>query len=141
MNEFVIKNSEDFYAKFHSQEISKYGWLDNYTLTIHTNDMNASTKVSNLPYGHDPSDFFEVLAQGWKGWSEKKEGTAMEGEIDLTASHDNKGTIELTIELRSGFNAPCWNSSIILQIDAGGLQVIATDAKHFFCPKLKAELQ
>ncbi len=134
MTEFVIKSSENFYAKFHSQEIGKDGWLDKYTLTIHTNDMNASTKVFNHPSGQAPSDFFELLALDWKGWSGNKRCSAMEAEIDFTASHDNKGIIELTIELRSGFTAPYWNSSITLQIDAGQIQKIAEDSKCFFYP-------
>ncbi len=92
MESFAIKAEEGLSAQFHSPKVSDDGWVIEYSVTLDANGLKATLGVVNLPYGTHPPDFFSALAQSWKGWSGEKAWASLEGERDLRAVTDSRGT-------------------------------------------------
>lgn len=76
---------------------------------------------------------FETLAENWKGWSEEKKWSSIEGEFAITCTHDKRGHIKLDIEMHQEFgSSEPWRLRASLVLEAGQLERIAKDAKEFF---------
>ena len=74
--------------------------------------------------------FFEALAADWRGWSGEREWSSLEGDVELSAVHDGRGTITLTTCLRTETAAHHrWSGCAELLLDAGALDRIAREAR------------
>lgn len=78
------------------------------------------------------SVFFAELATAWRGWEGERTWQSLEGDVALTATHDQLGTIALTVRLRSDTYASpgayLWTAAATLFLDAGGLDALARQA-------------
>lgn len=129
-----ISGDNEIFAEWHSPEVSADGWLDSYALTLSGREMQATVQVSNPPYGESPVDFFESLASNWQGWSGTKEWASLEGEYQLSAKTDSTGHITLSVRVWSGTWEPFWSSEVVIVIEAGQLEKIASNIRQFIYP-------
>jgi hypothetical protein len=86
-------------------------------------------------YAYEPashiSAFFQDMATNWRGWQGKKEWASLEGELAFAATIDSTGHISLSVRLRSGPYPYDWTLSIVLLLEAGGLEQIARQVERF----------
>ena len=76
--------------------------------------------------------YFAELAAAWRGWDGDKTWEALEGDVRIAASHDGKGTVAMLVELRAEPTVrrdPDWCASVVLTLDAGGLDRLARAAR------------
>jgi hypothetical protein len=72
------------------------------------------------------AEYFEALAEAWRGWSGERRWESLEGDVALVAVHDGHGTVRLRATLRTeAFSQHRWNASAELLLDAGGLDRVA----------------
>ena len=132
MDEFVIRSEMEAKITFDSRQFDNSGWLTSYVISIEARGFRAKREVENLPYGSSPSRLFCDLAKDWAGFKGKKEWGAIEGEFNLSASADAIGHVTLVAEILPTYAMPCWSAEVSIEIDAGQLERIASDAKEFF---------
>lgn len=76
------------------------------------------------------ADYFERLADDWRGWKGERRWASLEDDLELAASHDGLGTVTLTARLRTeAFAHHRWSASTELVLDAGGLDRISRAAR------------
>ena len=76
--------------------------------------------------------FFDDLAKHWKGWSDTKSWTSLEGELGLEATTDRLGHIYLRVTLRAIEISANWTVQTTLLIEAGQLDRLAMEATRVF---------
>lgn len=91
----------------------------------------AEVEVYEFNY-HALPLFFDDLAKHWKGWSDTKSWTSLEGGLRLEATTDGLGHIYLRVILRAIEIAAGWRVQTTLLIEAGQLDRLAIDAKNVF---------
>jgi hypothetical protein len=64
------------------------------------------------------SPFFADLAESWSGWEGEKVYRSLEADLELRASHDGLGSINLGVII-GRVAPPSWTMAAGLQIDAG----------------------
>lgn len=92
--------------------------------------LHASLRFYEIRLG-GLAEYFEALAEDWRGWAGERRWESLEGDVELVAAHDGRGTITLHVSLRTeAFAQHRWNASAGLLLDAGGLDHIARRARH-----------
>jgi len=107
-------------------------WLDTYSIRLEALGLVAEAQVDNPPYGADPSEFFNDLADNWKGWRGEKRWESLEGEFSLIAATDLSGHVSLTATLNSLGAHESWRSTTTLGLEAGQLDRIHRQISAFF---------
>jgi hypothetical protein len=79
------------------------------------------------------AQFLSGLASSWRGWEGERTWTSLESDVELTASHDGRGTVALVVTLRNDiFDARSergWSAKALLTLDAGtALDQLAREA-------------
>ncbi len=99
---------------------------------IHTHDGLFASRTVQQDYASgfaDLADYFERLAQDWKGWRGSREWRSLEGELQISAVHD--GHIRLELELRGPFPQD-WLVRCEIALEPGEqLSAAATDLRAF----------
>lgn len=132
MDEFVIRSDKEAKVTFDSRRFDQSGWLTAYAITLEARGLRATREVENLPYGSSPAKIFGELAKEWSGFKGQKEWGAIEGEFNLSASSDSIGHITLVVEILPSYALPFWSAELSIEIEAGQLERIASDAREFF---------
>jgi hypothetical protein len=57
-------------------------------------DLHAHRRFYELHIGW-LADFLSELAGSWRGWEGERKWTSLEGDIELTATHDGRGLVAL----------------------------------------------
>jgi hypothetical protein len=73
------------------------------------------------------------IAGEWRGWPNEKCWEALEGDVWLKDTHNGLGTVALRAGLRAEPSAsgdPDWSASLVLTLDAGGLDSLALRARQ-----------
>ena len=77
-------------------------------------------------------DFFESIAQDWKGWSETRGYESLDGTLQIAATHDRARAVRFEVrfraDARSGFD---WSAKQRLTVEIGTLQELAQAAREF----------
>lgn len=75
-------------------------------------------------------EYFAALAKTWRGWSGERRWESLEGDVEIIATHDGRGTISLWASLRTeAFAQHRWNVTAELLLDAGGLDHLTRQAR------------
>jgi hypothetical protein len=86
-------------------------------------------------WGYTDTDFlaglFESIAQDWKGWNGERQWAAIEGDLRITATCDKLGHIRLDVVIRNNDLEDDWQLDVPIYLDAGGLDVIASNMRRF----------
>ena len=91
--------------------------------------LNASLRFYELSLG-GLVEYFEALAENWRGWSGERRWKSLEGDVELIAMHDGLGTITQRANLRrEAFGQHRWSAGAELLLDAGGLDNLARQAR------------
>jgi len=93
--------------------------------------LQASARVG-LVQGMEPSltEFFDDLAEHWRGWDDVKVWRAYEGGLALLCSHDGLGHVTITVELHEAAGIG-WFVRAPVPLDAGQLEQVARDVRRF----------
>ena len=130
MDNFEILNRSNTKIIFSDSKFSDDGWLTSYLFSISGDGINASVRVDNPPYSKSPLVLFEQMNNEWSGWKEPKSWQAIEGECNLVATYDNRGHILLSAEIDN--QSESWSAISSIDIEAGELELLASQAKVFF---------
>jgi hypothetical protein len=95
--------------------------------TLSCGSLNASLQFYEIRLG-GLAEYFGELAADWRGWSGERRWESLEGDVELVAVHDGRGTITLRAGLRM-FAQHRWTVSAELLLDAGGLDRLAREAR------------
>jgi Family of unknown function (DUF6228) len=64
------------------------GYIRMAQVSIQANGLEARTTVTLSDGPWNPAQFFAELAAAWRGWAGKRNWRALEGEMEIEASHD-----------------------------------------------------
>lgn len=74
--------------------------------------------------------YFASLAADWRGWRDTRSWSSLEGDVELSATHNGRGTISVRTYLRTEAAAHHrWNCCSELLLDAGALDRVAREAR------------
>jgi hypothetical protein len=105
---------------------------DHFKVSLRGLDFHCTARVYSFePRPNHLAGFFRDLAVHWRGWPGKKEWTSLEGELSLVATSDSTGHTSLAVRLRSGPYPFDWSLSVVLLIEAGQLESIASQVEEF----------
>jgi hypothetical protein len=106
--------------------------VENFKIRVCGSDFHGTALVYSFePRPTHLAGFFRDLAMHWRGWPGKKEWASLEGEFALTATCDSTGHTSLLLRLRSGPNPFDWCLSVVLLLEAGQLESIASQIEYF----------
>ena len=103
-----------------------------YRVALKATDLTASAKV----YAFEPhgalAQYFADLAAHWTGWNGEKKWCSLEGEFTLSCKSDGCGHVAMEVALKSGLYKDDWSVQVMINVDAGQLEEIASNIKLFF---------
>lgn len=105
------------------------GWRYSVTLEFET----GRATVGVWDYG-DPRlpALFREVAERWRGFEGALEFVSIEGQFELSLTHDGKGMVNCVATIRQPW-PPEWRTTMALSIGAGAhAQEIAEDVEAFF---------
>jgi Family of unknown function (DUF6228) len=104
--------------------IDTYG--DGYIWTVRAQisdyGMSAVTSAKLDGDGSDLGAFFQLLADGWRGWEGARTWRSLDGEMEIDARHDGRGHVAIGVTLRYGepsFAADAWSARVVLAVEGG----------------------
>ncbi|HVF46551.1 MAG TPA: DUF6228 family protein [Pyrinomonadaceae bacterium] len=101
-----------------------------YRVTLRDEGLVASMKVyAFVPTAESLDRFLRAIAENWRGWSDEKRWSSLEGEFRLACTHDGLGHIRFEATLDSPVG---WFVSSRVTVAAGDLDHIAIEAARFF---------
>lgn len=102
---------------------------DFFIATVQSRGLTATTQVS-LYQSFGINEFFADLARDWRGWTDVRTWSSLEGELEIRATSDRSGHIYLEVALHDGAPAR-WAATVNLVVEAGQLTTIASDANRW----------
>ena len=102
-------------------------WSYEATLTI------AEGRVKSAVHDHGDglAKFFDEVASAWTGFDGTKEYASLEGQLELSCTHDGRGAVECRVVLRQPW-PPAWRAEAVLQFGAGAhLERLASEVRAF----------
>ena len=102
-------------------------------LTVELTGPHLAASSSRV-YLYDPApfiQFFEEMAEQWRGWNGVKHWHSVERDFDLKCSSDGLGHITIEVTLCSGPYPEDWTVSAMVSLEAGQLHSIATQIRNF----------
>jgi hypothetical protein len=65
------------------------------------------------------SSFASQLADMWKGWAGPRTWESVEHDLEVLATHDGRGHVDLRFTLNESYRPDAWTAAVVLQVDAG----------------------
>lgn len=115
-------------ARFEISPEFEWPESDKFFARLITPDVSAEVSFHEpRGYAMGLGEFFDDLAENWKGWADKKSWESVEKDVALNAAHDGQGHVTLTVEFRQQFDPPDrdWLVRVPMMFDAGELSVLA----------------
>jgi hypothetical protein len=125
MADYFTVESTDFGASLTLRPCDRHYFF----ATVHHPGLDATARVGSYMSG-GIADFFAGLAESWKGWTGKRTWGSLEGELKLNAESDRTGHVRVRVSLRDGA-PPRWEVELDLIVEAGQLEMIASEARSF----------
>ena len=97
------------------------GYVRMALVSIQANGLVARTTVTLSDGPWDPAQFFAELAADWRGWAGKRDWRALEGEMEIEASHDGaRVLIAVTVKRPDmTFAEDAWSARIVFTLEPG----------------------
>jgi hypothetical protein len=92
--------------------------------------MSAATQVYLLGGCDGLDGFWRELARDWRGWEGTRSWRSLEGDLELSATSDRLGHVELEVRLDEGFPFQ-WRVCGMIALEVGQLDGIAAAAQTF----------
>jgi hypothetical protein len=106
-----------------------FAW--NYQAQLRGHALQATLSIGD----DDPArfiDYFEALAQDWRGWSDSRRYESLDGSLRIDATHDGVGSVSFHVTIRGDLpNAVDWSATQRLAVEPGQLAAIAAAARKF----------
>jgi len=106
-----------------------FGW--DYDAQLKGHSLQAALRVAD----DEPMafvEFFEAIAQSWRGWLGERRYTSLDRTLSIVASHDGVRSVAFSVTCRadagSGFD---WSATQKLTVEPGRLEGIARAAREF----------
>lgn len=127
MGSLRIDSNDGGHLTIESERTTPLWWQ----ATLVVPDLSASTSVEAGPNRFGPSigDFFQSLAEDWRGWTEQKSWETNDRALRLAATHDGLGTISLEVELGRTRRPQGWRATATLKLDAGALERVRSASR------------
>ena len=107
---------------------------DSWLVSLSGPDLSASARADYggyYPAGRVAA-FFDDLALNWRGWTDEKTWRSSDDQLRFAASHDGLGHVTLRATLRDrDWPGEVWTVELLLRVDAGALEAIASDVAAF----------
>jgi hypothetical protein len=84
-------------------------------------------------------NLFESIAVDWRGWEGKRHWAAIEGDLDITATHDRLGHIRIDVVILNNDLEDNWKVDAPIFLDAGSVDPLAAKVRMFFAQKTMTE--
>jgi hypothetical protein len=106
---------------------------DSYKVRLHGSNCEATASVyAYQPDGLSLESFFQGLARDWSGWKGEKKWGSLETELELSATMDSTGHVNLKVRIKSDpYPYHGWSLSTTLLLEAGQLDQIAHQIARF----------
>ena len=104
---------------------------DSFVVTIQSCEVRAEARASSF-MAADLGDYFQNIAENWRGWSGEKKWATLENDFELAATADNLGHVRLEFFLRSPYTGYQWELRGALELEAGQLDSIASEVRLFW---------
>lgn len=104
---------------------------DSFAAALASNGFSGRVFVSTY-CAVPPSALFDGMAHDWRGWEGKKEWSALEDELTLTATSDRLGHISLVVAMGDYCSPADWRLLATLHLEAGQLDELASAVKELF---------
>ena len=106
---------------------------EGYTISVRlqADGVEARAQV----YDHLPARWarlFEQISQDWRGWQDAKSEESLEGQLRLSFTTDRLGHVRMRVELSGGQLKSDWRAELTIQLEAGQLENLATQARAYF---------
>jgi len=102
-----------------------------YTAALSGRDLSVAATIHDvLGEAYAFPEFWQDLASSWRGWSDEKSWSSIEGDLELTATCDSLGHVTICCHLSSG-GSEGWSINAWLYAEAGALDAIAARAGRF----------
>lgn len=77
--------------------------------------------------------FLEQLAHGYRGWEGIRSWRSLQGDLQVDATWNAGGHVDLTVSLRPGEHEPGWELISVFSVEAGAeMERLAATVFHFF---------
>ena len=95
---------------------------DYWTATLDCSELQARHTFYEIHIDSLPQ-FLTGLAADWRGWEGERTWKSLESDVELTATHDGRGTVALVVTLRNDIfdvrSERGWSARALLSLDAG----------------------
>jgi hypothetical protein len=98
------------------------GYVRTALVGIQANGLEARTIVTFSDGPWNPARFFAELAADWRGWAGERRWRALEGEMEIEASHDGRAHVLVAVTVRQAdiaFARNAWSARIVFTLEAG----------------------
>lgn len=103
---------------------------DRFSVRLELTGLQA-TIVASSYMSEGIADLFASFARDWRGWDGERGWTSCEGEVELVATADRAGHVQLIVAVRRGWEPHGWQARGVIQLEAGQLDGLARDAASF----------
>jgi hypothetical protein len=89
---------------------------------IRANGLEAHTTATLSDGPWNPAEFFTELAADWRGWAGERRWRALEGEMEIEASHDHRAHVLIAVTIKRPemtFARDAWSARIVFALEAG----------------------
>lgn len=106
---------------------------DYFHVSLKSPEYSGTVRVWAYTDANGLVGLFESLARDWRGWSDERTWSSIEGEFAIACAHDKLGHITLNVTIHQDFGgSEPWRLRASIVVDAGQLETIANNAKQFF---------
>jgi Family of unknown function (DUF6228) len=97
------------------------GYVRTARVSIQASGLDARTVVTLSEGPWSPADFFAGLAADWRGWAGERRWRALEGEMEIEASHDGARVLVAVSVRRPDmtFAEDAWSARIVFALEPG----------------------
>lgn len=107
------------------------GSIDSVLVTVDQKGLHATQRVLTINDFRDLVLFFNDLSAQWRGWTGSKNYASLEGDLQISARHDGRVSLDFEISQKSVPRG--WSLAGVLLLDPGEeLSNVAQEIQSFF---------
>lgn len=106
---------------------------DYISIKFHSDGVQVEARPYLYTDGQYLAQFFQALANDWKGWNGGRTWKSIEGDLQFEAFHNMLSDVNLQVTLKKQNDPNCeWEFNGALRIDPGKLEFYAKSIKELF---------
>lgn len=125
--EVIIKSTIDGkWLRFHEIE------GDYFQVSIGGNGPHATKKIWGYTDADWITDLFESCAKDWKGWTDDRSWSSIEGDLTMEIFSSTLGQVTIRVYIRDSGRSEDWKVEVPIFTEVGALENIAMQCRNFF---------